>query len=113
MREIIKMNEQLHVRMLEEVELMLSERTMLRDVAAARGRELQLKRDEEIRRIERWAQSQKEVVKEVFTAMLIENELDIEKHETAIHRLNGENAPASKPLEAKPALKQIHPAAAE
>ncbi len=95
MREIIRMGEQLQSRMLEEVETMLAERTMLRDVVIARGRELQSKRDEEIRRIDRWAQSQKEVVKEVFSALLAENDLDIEKHEIAIQHLDGD-APTTK-----------------
>ncbi len=95
MREIIRMGEQLQSRMLEEVETMLAERTMLRDVVIARGRELQSKRDEEIRRIDRWAQSQKEVVKEVFSALLAENDLDIEKHEIAIQHLDGD-APTAK-----------------
>ncbi len=111
MREIIKMGEQLQSRMLEEVETMLAERTMLRDVVVARGRELQAKRDEEIRRIDRWAQSQKEIVKEVFQALLAENDLDIEKHEIAIHRLDNE-APAAK-LQIAPKIQQMHRTAAE
>ena len=113
MREIIKMGEQFQSRLLEEVETMVAERTMLRDVVVARGRELQSKRDEELRRIERWAQSQKEVVKEVFTAMLAENDLDIEKHEIAIQRLDGDTVSVGKPHVPAHKLKQVHRAAAE
>ncbi|MGH6854503.1 MAG: hypothetical protein ACREDN_03690 [Aestuariivirga sp.] len=113
MHEIIKINEHLHARMIEEVEVMLAERTMLRDVAIARGRALQAKFDEELRRIALWSQSQREAVKEVFSAMLAENDFDVEKHDDAIHRLYGDNAPAAKPPAAKPKLEQIHSSAAE
>ena len=61
MREVVRLGEQFHARMVEEVELMAAERSMLRDVAVARGRELQARRDEELRRIDNWAQSQKDV----------------------------------------------------
>ena len=108
MHDIIKMNERVQARMIEEVEVMLAERTMLRDVAVARGRALQAKFDEELRRIALWSQSQRDVVKEVFSAMLAENDFDVEKHDNAIHRLNGDAAPA-----AKPGLEQIHASAAE
>lgn len=111
MREIVRLGEQFHARMVEEVELMAAERSMLRDVAVARGRELQARRDEELRRIDSWAQAQKDVVMEVFAAMLAENELDIEKHQIAIGRL-GLDGPGGTAASA-PRLKQVPRAAAE
>ena len=39
MREIVRLGEQFHARMVEEVELMAAERSMLRDVAAQKAKE--------------------------------------------------------------------------
>ncbi|MBC8035708.1 MAG: hypothetical protein H7X89_00605 [Rhizobiales bacterium] len=113
MRDIIKMNEQLQARMIEEAEAMLTERTMLRDVALGRGRALQARWDEELHRIDKWAQSQKDVVKEVFSAMITENNFDVEKHSNAIHRLKGNSTPTPERPGAKPGLQQVHRPAAE
>jgi hypothetical protein len=95
MREVLKLGEQLANKLAEETSIMLAERTMLRDVTAARTRELAVKRDEELARIDGWADKQKAIVKEVFAAMLAENELDLQKHEEAIRRLNGDTPPAA------------------
>jgi hypothetical protein len=93
MREILKLGEELRSRMIEETEIMLAERALMHDIAETRGRELLTKREEELRRIERWTESQKAVVADVFSAMIAENEVDKQKHESAIRRLNGEGAP--------------------
>jgi hypothetical protein len=90
MREVLKLGEQLANKLAEETTIMLAERTMLRDVTAARSRELAVKRDEELARIDNWAEKQKAIVREVFAAMLAENDLDLQKHEEAIRRLNGD-----------------------
>ena len=99
MRDILKLGEELRTRLIEETEVMLAERVMMRDLTQARGRELVAKREEELRRIAYWAESQKAVVNDVFSTMISENEIDREKHEAAIQRLSGENAapPASGP----------------
>ena len=90
MREVLKLGEQLTAKLAEETAIMLAERNMLRDMAAARTRELTTKRDEELTRIDNWAEKQKAIVKEVFTAMLTESEHDWQKHQEAINRLNGD-----------------------
>jgi hypothetical protein len=105
MRELIKLGDELRARIVEESDVMLAERAMMRDILETRGRELQVKRDDELRRIDRWAEGQREIVRDVFAAMLAENEADKQKHEAAIKRLLGDStaqpaaapAPASQP----------------
>lgn len=103
MRDLLKLGEELRTRMIEEVEIMLVERTMMRDVTQTRGRELVAKREEELRRIEYWAESQKAIVSDVFSAMISENEIDRQKHEVAIRRLTTEGAPPADNGGVKPA----------
>lgn len=91
MRDLIKLGDELRARIVEESDVMLTERTMMRDILETRGRELLAKRDEELRRIDRWADSQREIVRDVFAAMISENESDKQKHEAAIKRLLGDN----------------------
>jgi len=93
MRDLLKLGEELRTRMIEETEVMLVERTTMRDVTQTRARELMAKREEELRRIDYWAESQKAIVSDVFTAMIAENDADRQKHEVAIRRLGGEPAP--------------------
>jgi hypothetical protein len=91
MRDLIKLGDELRARIVEESDVMLAERTMMRDILETRGRELLAKRDEEVRRIDRWADSQKEIVRDVFAAMVAENDADKQKHESAIKRLLGDS----------------------
>jgi hypothetical protein len=91
MQEIIKLGEELKARVVRETDVMIAERCLLRDIVENRGRELQRKCEEELRRIEGWAEGQKQVVREVFHAMISENEADKLKHEAAIARLYGES----------------------
>jgi hypothetical protein len=107
MREILKLGEDLMNSMVQATEVMLAERKMLLEIVESRAVELQHKRDDELKRIDRWAESQKEVVKEVFSAMLEENELDKHKHESAIRRLKGEDplTPGPKPKPTGPQIK--------
>ena len=93
MQDIIKLGEELHSRVVRETDSMIAERSMMRDIVESRGRELIAKRDEELHRIDAWAKSQKEIVRDVFTAMISENEADKLKHELAIKRLVGEAPP--------------------
>ena len=86
MRDILKQYEELRGRLADENEQLMIERVMMRDVASARARELHVKRDEELRRIERWAENQKATISEVFAAMIAECESDAQKHEHAIKR---------------------------
>jgi hypothetical protein len=105
MREILKLGEDLMNSVVQATEVMLAERKMLLEIVESRTTELQHKRDEELRRIERWAESQKEVVKEVFSAMLAETEIDKHKHELAIRRLKGEESLTPKPKPPGPQFK--------
>lgn len=89
MREVLRLGEQLANKLAEETSAMLAERAMLRDIASTRSRELAVKRDEELDRIDSWAEQQKKLVREVFSTMAAESELDMQKHEEAIRRLNG------------------------
>jgi hypothetical protein len=113
MRETVKLGEDLVNAMVQETEMMLAERSAMRDILETRGGELEARRDEELRRIDRWAEAQKAVVGEVFAAMISENEIDKQKHEGAIKRLLGDNpmpAPAAAPK--KPTVKlRLHAAA--
>ena len=93
MRDLLKLGDELRTRMIEETEVMLVERTTMRDVTQTRSRELMAKREEELRRIDYWAESQKAIVSDVFTAMIAENDADRQKHEVAIRRLSGETTP--------------------
>jgi hypothetical protein len=93
MQDIIKMGEELHARVVRETDSMIAERSMMRDIVESRGRELIAKRDEELHRIDAWAKSQKDIVRDVFTAMISENDADKAKHEVALKRLMGEAPP--------------------
>ncbi|HUR43775.1 MAG TPA: hypothetical protein VMZ01_06725 [Aestuariivirga sp.] len=92
MRELLYLSGQLHAHMLKEIEAMLSERLVLRYMSEARGTELLVKRDEELQRIDSWAEAQKEIVKEVFWAMIKEAETDKLMHVKAIDRLSVDSA---------------------
>lgn len=110
MREVLKLGEQLTAKLAEETSIMLAERSMLRDVVAARAHELNLKRDEELARIDAWAEKQKALVREVFAAMVAEAELDLHKHEEAIRRLNGDVAMSNLPPAPIPRSNRPRPA---
>lgn len=88
MRVLLDLSEQLSARMHEEIETMRSERIVMRAMSVARGRELLAKRDEVLLQIDSWAEAQKDLVKEVFWAMIAEAEIDKKMHETAIGRLS-------------------------
>ena len=88
MRELLDLSGKLHAHMLKETEAMLSERLVLRYMSEARASELLVKRDEELLRIDNWAAAQKEVVKDVFWAMIKEAETDKQMHVKAIGRLS-------------------------
>lgn len=97
MRDIVKLGEELRTRVLQEMEVLVAERTVMRDILESRGRELAIKRDEELRRIDQWADQQRGMVKEVFAAMTAENQSDLQKNDAAIKRMSGETTVAAKP----------------
>jgi hypothetical protein len=113
MRDTVKLGEDLVNAMVQETEMMLSERSAMRDILEARGGELEARREEELRRIDRWAEAQKATVSEVFAAMIAENEIDKQKHEAAIKRLLGDTAPLPVSGPKKPAAKFHLQSAAE
>ncbi|MFT3987122.1 hypothetical protein [Aestuariivirga sp.] len=112
MRDILKQYEELRGRLADENEQLMIERVMMRDVASARARELHVKRDEELRRVERWAEAQKTAISEIFGAMITECETDAQKHEVSIRRFSPDSGvPAA--IEARvTAAKELDAAAA-
>lgn len=112
MREILQQCDELRQKLLGETEQMMIERVMMRDIASARSRELFMKRDEEFRRIERWYESQKTAVDELFTAMISECEADLKKHDAAIKLLSAEGLARKDEGAAKPKSKPAAESAA-
>jgi hypothetical protein len=90
MRDILKLSAELQARATEEMEEILAERAVVREVLEARGKELGLKRDEELARIEQWAEQQKALVHDVFAAMIAENQADLDKNDALMQRIGGD-----------------------
>jgi hypothetical protein len=100
MLDIVKLSEDLKTRLQQETEILMSDRLMTRDVLEARARELEAKREEELRRVEQWALQQKSLISEVFAALLAETEADRQRNEDNLARMKGERlaaAPAPQP----------------
>ena len=56
----------------------------------ARAKELTHKRDDELRRVEQWANQQKALISEIFSALLAEIEADRQRNEANLSRMKGE-----------------------
>jgi hypothetical protein len=97
MRDILKLAAELQARATEEMEDILAERAVVREVLEARGKELGLKCQEELRRIDQWAEQQKALVQEVFAAMIAENQADLDKNALLMQRIGGDAAPVRSP----------------
>jgi hypothetical protein len=117
MLDIVKMSEDLRSRLQREADTLINDRLIMRDVLEARGRELADKRDKEIARIDAWATQQRQLIQEIFSAILLETEMDRLKNDESLQRMTGEArtldvAPAHVP--AKPAPRGLkHLKAAE
>jgi hypothetical protein len=92
MFDIVKMSEELRSKLQHETDLLMSDRLMTRDVLEARAKELEQKRDDELRRVEEWAKQQRSLIKDVFEALLGEVEADRERNEANIVRMKGVTA---------------------
>ena len=92
MLDIVKMSEDLHSKLQQDMDSRISDRLMTKDVLEARTRELAVKREDELRRIDAWAAQQKAMVAEVFAALISETEIDRRRNEETLRRIKGEEA---------------------
>ena len=88
----------MQARVTEEVETLVSERATLAAVLESRARELAIKRDAELKRIEQWAEQQRVLIHDLFGAMLAENQADIDRNAAVLKRSAGETAAPRAPL---------------
>jgi hypothetical protein len=95
MRDIVKLSAEIQTRLSQEMDSLISERSTARAILEARTGELAKLRDAELKRIEQWAEQQKVLIRDVFGAIISENQADIERCDTAIARLGGEVKPVS------------------
>lgn len=87
---IVNLSEDLLTRLRQETDILLSDRLMTRDVLEARSNELQHKRDEELRRVDKWATEQKTLITEIFTALISETEADRQRNESNLVRMKAD-----------------------
>lgn len=97
MRDIVKFTADLQARISSEVEALLAERAGVRDILEARLKELTLRREAELKRIDQWAVQQKAAVSEVFGAMVDEAKADLESNASLMARIGGELAVKARP----------------
>ena len=90
MLDIVKLSEDLSSKLRQETDILMSDRLMTKDVLEARAKELDHKRDEELRRVEQWAGQQKSLINEIFSALLSETEADRKRNEANLARMQGE-----------------------
>ena len=95
MRDIAKLSAEIHTRIAEELDSLVNERSTARAILLSRSAELAKLRDAEVKRIEQWAEQQKIMIKDVFGAIISENQADIARCDMAISRLDSELKPAS------------------
>jgi hypothetical protein len=105
MLDIVKLSEDLRTKLQHETDLLMSDRLMTRDVLEARAKELAQKREEELQRVEDWANKQKALVKEIFSALLSEIEADRQRNEANLARMKGELAEKPKAVKTERHLK--------
>jgi hypothetical protein len=87
---IVNLSEDLLTRLRQETDILLSDRLMTRDVLDARCNELNHKRDEELRRVDKWASEQKALITEIFTALISETEADRQRNESNLARMKAD-----------------------
>jgi hypothetical protein len=90
MLDIVKMSEDLRTRLQREADAIINDRLTMRDVLEARVRELADKRDKEIARVDAWALQQRQLIHEIFTALLLETENDRLKNNESLQRMTSE-----------------------
>lgn len=109
MYNVVTLSQELMTKLQQETDLVMSDRLLTRDVLEARLAELARKRDEEMTRVEQWANQQKKLITEIFSAMIAEHEADRLRNEENMARMKGEKAHAQ-PAPAKP-VRQLRVAA--
>jgi hypothetical protein len=93
MLDVVNLSQELMTKLRQETELVMSDRLLTRDVLDTRIKELAKKRDEELVRVERWADQQKALIAEIFSAMIAENEADRQRNEEHLSHMKGEPVP--------------------
>lgn len=95
MLDIVKLSADLSAKLQQETDILMSDRLMTREVLEARTKELEQKRDDELRRVDQWASQQKALIGEIFSALLSETEADAKRNDANIARMRSETpAPA-------------------
>ena len=105
MLDVVTLSQELMTKLRQETDLVMSDRLLTRDVLDARIKELNKKRDDELNRVDRWADQQKSLISEVFSALIAETEADRRRNEDNLAHMKGEAAPvraAQPPAPAKP-----------
>ncbi len=92
MYNVVTMSQELMTKLQQETDLVMSDRLLTRDVLEARLAELARKRDEELTRVEQWANQQKKLIGEIFSAMIAEHEADRLRNEENMAHMKGEKA---------------------
>ena len=93
MLDIVKLSEDLRAKLQQETEILMSDRLMTREVLENRARELESKCNEELRRVDEWANQQKALISEIFSALLSEIEADRRRNEVNLAHMRGEAPP--------------------
>lgn len=93
MQDIVKLSEDLRAKLQQETDILMSDRLMTREVLENRARELESKRNEELRRVDEWATQQKAMIGEIFSALLSEIEADRRRNEVNLAHMRGEPVP--------------------
>jgi len=96
MLDIVKLSEDLRAKLQQETDILMADRLMTKEVLEARARELEAKRDDELRRVDQWARDQKALIGEIFSALLSEIEADRDRNEANLARMKGEAEAAAK-----------------
>ena len=90
MLDIVKLSEELRAKLQHETDVLMSDRLMTKEVLEARAKELAHKRDDELRRVDLWAGQQKNLISEIFSALIAEIEADRQRNESNLSRMKGE-----------------------
>lgn len=113
MLDIVKLSEDLRAKLQQETDILMSDRLMTREVLENRARELESKCNDELRRVDEWAQQQKALISEIFSALLSEIEADRRRNEANLAHMRGDGsvpAAAAAKVAARPAARHLNAA---
>ena len=102
MLDVVTLSQELMTKLRQETDLVMSDRLLTRDVLDARIKELNKTRDDELNRVDRWADQQKSLISEIFSALIAETEADRRRNEENLSHMKGEAAPVRAAAPAKP-----------